>query len=60
MNDKTCNGGYCQYKILGGANPMCSYTGYCDYQCPKDSRNFGYSYTFNPLEDIATNEKEDK
>jgi len=37
--NKTCNGGYCQYKTHGGTMPGCTYTGYCDYQCPKDSRS---------------------
>jgi hypothetical protein len=34
----TCNGGYCVFKIQGGSMPECKYAGYCDYQCPKDSR----------------------
>jgi len=37
---KTCNGGYCSYRGLGGTLPMCHYPGYCDYQCPKDSRGW--------------------
>jgi hypothetical protein len=36
---KTCNGGYCAFKTVGGCLPECKYAGYCDYQCPKDSRN---------------------
>jgi len=35
---KTCNGGYCQYKVLEGSMQGCTYEGYCDYQTPKDSR----------------------
>jgi len=31
----TCNGGGCAYKTCEG---YCNYFGYCDYQCPKDSR----------------------
>ncbi len=42
---KTCNGGYCNYKTFDGSNPGCSYTGYCDYQCPKDSRVVQMEYT---------------
>lgn len=46
---KTCNGGYCSYKLFGGSMPECSYEGYCDYQCPKDSRNnFFYEPPINP------------
>ena len=32
---KFCNGGYCNYRSLDG---NCLYEGYCDYQCPRDSR----------------------
>lgn len=35
---KTCNGGYCKFKIQDGCFQSCSYEGYCDYQTPKDSR----------------------
>jgi hypothetical protein len=42
---KMCNGGYCNYKLLNGSNPSCSYQGYCDYQCPKDSREYGVKPT---------------
>jgi len=38
MKDKTCNGGYCNYKTFGASNYGCNYDGYCDYQGPKDSR----------------------
>ena len=48
--DKTCNGGYCNYKLLGGSNPLCSYQGYCDYQCPKDSRGYEVKPTITPQE----------
>lgn len=40
MEGKTCNGGcYCQYKVLGGTFLGCNYSGYCDFQAPRDSRN---------------------
>ena len=35
---KTCNGGYCGYKIQAGCEWGCTYEGYCDYQTPRDSR----------------------
>jgi len=37
---KTCNGPYCKYRCLGGGSTgfECNYDGYCDYQCPRDSR----------------------
>ena len=35
-----CNaGGYCAYRTLGSMFAHCSYTDYCDYQLPKDSRD---------------------
>lgn len=41
MRNKTCNGSYCDYKISGtSSNPKCTYQGFCDYQCPKDSRGW--------------------
>lgn len=36
---KTCNGGYCDYKVQEGSRCLCRYEGYCDYQCPKDGRS---------------------
>jgi hypothetical protein len=38
----TCNGGYCSFKFQSGSTMGCKYVGYCDYQCPKDSR---FTYT---------------
>jgi hypothetical protein len=36
---KTCNGDcYCQYKTIGGTFFGCQYSGYCDFQAPRDSR----------------------
>ena len=32
---KVCNGSYCDYRTPDG---HCQYEGYCDYQCPRDSR----------------------
>ena len=49
--DKVCNGGYCNYKLLGGTHPGCSYQGYCDYQCPKDSR--GWENSTETLQKLA-------
>ena len=35
----TCNAGYnCSYKTVSGTFIGCKYTGFCDYKCPKDSR----------------------
>ena len=45
--DKTCNGGFCIYKQLGTSMATCGYWGYCDYQCPKDSRNLGFASEVN-------------
>jgi hypothetical protein len=37
---KTCNGDcYCQYKTIGGTFFGCQYSGYCDFQAPRDSRS---------------------
>ena len=44
---KTCNGAYCQYKSMGGCYWVCNYEGYCDYQCPKDSR----AWEIKPVEE---------
>jgi len=38
-NEVTCNGSYCIHKIYGQTGWLCGYNGYCDYQCPKDSRH---------------------
>ena len=36
---KYCNGsGLCGYRYQEGSLVGCKYEGYCDYQCPKDSR----------------------
>lgn len=32
---KTCNGGYCSYKIQNGSMYGCTYSGNCAWQCPK-------------------------
>jgi hypothetical protein len=39
--EKTCNGGNlsCSFKCYAGSFMSCQYSGYCDYQAPKDSRN---------------------
>jgi hypothetical protein len=34
-NNLTC---YCDYKEFGSSTLGCRYSGYCDYQCPRDSR----------------------
>ena len=36
---KTCNAPYyCNFKTQCGTYMGCSYSSYCDYQCPRDSR----------------------
>lgn len=40
QNYKTCNGQcYCQYKCLSTTDFGCNYSGYCDFQAPRDSRD---------------------
>ncbi len=47
--EKTCNGGYCDYKIFGNSNCGCSYEGYCDFQTPRDSRTWGEICNTTPI-----------
>ena len=38
IQNKSCNGNCdCKYKLLG-IYPECSYSGFCDFQAPRDSR----------------------
>jgi hypothetical protein len=41
-----CNAnGYCSFRVYGGTGWACVYTGYCDYQLPRDSRTqFGNDF----------------
>lgn len=40
--ERTCNfNGYCTYRVLGSTCYGCVYSGYCDYQAPRDSRDEG-------------------
>lgn len=49
----TCNGGgYCAFKAQMGSMAECKYMGYCDYQCPRDSRYVRVTH------DVATERKE--
>ena len=53
---KNCNyGGSCSYKMFGGSCLSCGYTGYCDYQAPKDSRYGLSSYKSDPLPELGNN-----
>ena len=50
MENKTCNSDCsCKYKICDLANG-CSYSGFCDFQAPRDSRKvdcIGIDYSFS-------------
>ena len=34
---KTCNGGYCEFKVQNGSLWGCLYGGNCEHQCPRES-----------------------
>ena len=39
--EKSCNSnGPCIYRTIGGTFIGCNYTGYCDFQLPRDSRGW--------------------
>lgn len=39
--DKSCgHEKSCNYQYLGSLGFMCAFSGYCDYQAPRDSRNW--------------------
>jgi len=59
----TCNDGAllnsCQYKSLGNGCFYCNYYGYCDFQRPRDSRNYSYTFIY-PNEETNNKIKENK
>jgi len=43
MENKACNHNcYCSYRIIGGTVIECKYSGYCDFQTPRDSREIKF------------------
>jgi hypothetical protein len=41
VNKHCNNNGSCNYKSFSNFGWLCGYTGYCDYQAPRDSRLSG-------------------
>jgi hypothetical protein len=39
----SCNiSGFCSYRLLGSCGFACSYSGYCDFQAPRNSINTNF------------------
>jgi len=55
--NKICNDGSllnsCEHKAIGNGCFYCNYFGYCDFQRPRDSRN--WTYSFYSSEEIKDN-----
>lgn len=51
MMNKVCNDGSllnsCEHKQIGRGCFYCNYVGYCDFQRPRDSRNWNYTFNYS-------------
>jgi len=47
--NKICadNNNFCEHKSIGNGCFYCNYFGYCDFQRPRDSRNWKYTFNYS-------------